>query len=157
MKYSKGKRRDLYLGKNNTRYQYRLGTDLLESSDGERDLGVLVDSRVTMSQHCKKANGILGCIRRGVVSRSKKVLLPLYSALVRPHLQYYVQFWAPPFKKDRELLERVQRRATKMMKGLEHLLYEERLSNLGLFSLGKRRLRRDLNNVYKYLEEMEGK
>ena len=119
MKYSKGKRRDVYLGKNNTRYQYRLRTDLLERSVEERDLGVLVDSRVTMSQHCKKANGILGCIRRGVVSRPKKVLLPLYSALVRPHLQYYVQFWAPPFKKDRELLERVQRRATKMTKGLE--------------------------------------
>ena len=135
MKYSKGKRRDVYLGKNNPRCQYRLGTDLLESSVGKRDLEVLVDSRVTISQHCKKANGILGCVRRGVVSRSKEVLLPLYSALVRPHLQYYVQFWAPPFKKDRDLLERVQRRATKMMKGLEHLPYQERLTELGLFSL----------------------
>ena len=134
MRYNKGKRRDLYLGKNNTRYQYRLGTDLVDSSAGKRDLAVLVDSRVTMSQHCKKANGILGCIRRGVVSRPKRVLLPLYSALVRPHLQYYVQFWAPPFK-DRELLERIQRRATKMMKGLEHLPYQERLTELGLFSL----------------------
>ena len=134
MKYSKGKRRDLYLGKNNTRHQYRLGTELLESSRGKRDPGVLVDSRVTMSQHCKKAKGILGCMRRGVVSRSKKVLLPLYSALVRPHLQYYVQFWAPPFK-DRELLERIQRRATKMMEGLEHLPFKERLTELGLFSL----------------------
>ena len=150
MKYSKGKRRDVYLGKNNTRYQYRLRTDPLESSAGRRDLGVLVDSRVTISQHCKKANGTLGCIRWSVVSRSKKVLLPLYSALVRPHLQYYVQFWAPPFKKDRELLERVQRRATKMMKGLEHLPYQERPRELGLFSLEERRLRGGLINVYKY-------
>ena len=136
MKYSKGKHRDLYLGKNNPRCQYRLGTDLLESSVGKRDLEVLVDSRVTISQHCKKANGILGCVRRGVVSRSKEVLLPLYSALVRPHLQYYVQFWAPPFK-DRELLERIQRRATKMIKVVEHLPYEERLRELGLLSSEK--------------------
>ncbi|KAK4831263.1 hypothetical protein QYF61_016733 [Mycteria americana] len=157
MKFDKVKCKVMHLRTNNPCTSIGWGAYHLQSSLAEKDLGVLVDTKLNMSQQCalaaKKASGILGCIKQSIASRSRQVILPIDPSLSRPDLEFCVQFWASQYKRDMDSTqERVQRRATKMIKGLEHLSYEERLRELGLSSLEKRRLRGDLSNVYKYLK-----
>jgi len=109
MKFNKERSKVLHTGRKN---QYMLGATQLGSSLAEKHLGVLVDSKLNMNQQCavvaKKTNNILGCIRRSVACRLSELIFPLYSALVRPHLEYCVQFWASEYERDMGILERIQ-------------------------------------------------
>jgi len=117
---------------------------------------MLVEKKPNVTQQralaAQAANHILGCIKSSVASRVREVILPLCSTLVRPHLESSIQLWSPQCRKDMEVFERVQRRATKMVRGMEHLSYEERLREVGLFSLEKRRLQGDLVVTFQYLK-----
>ena len=138
------------------KHKYKMGDTWLDGSICGKDLGVLVDNKLNMSQQCdmaaKKANSIPGCIGRSTDSRAREVIIPLYSTLVRPHLEYCVQFWVPQFQKDIDKLEHVQRRATRMVEGLEFMPYEERLRELGMCSLEQRRARGGMIAVFNYVK-----
>lgn len=99
IRFSKSKWKVLHLGRGNTRHEYSLGEEHTESSAAEKDVGFLVDQKLNMSQRCVlvawKADCIPGCLR-DVASRWTEVILPLSSALLRPHWEYCVQVWNPP-------------------------------------------------------------
>ena len=102
-----------------------------------------------------KANRLLGMIRRSIEVKTKDIILPLYTTLIRPHLEYCVQAWRPYYCKDIDKLERVQKRAVKMIIGLHSKCYKDKLFELGLFSLEKRRIRGDLITVFRILKGID--
>ncbi|XP_059698166.1 triadin isoform X3 [Haemorhous mexicanus] len=156
MKFNNAKCEVLHLVWRSPKDSFRLGREWKETSTGEKDVGLLVHEKLDMTQQCvlevKKAVCILGCIKSSVASPSKEVILSLYSALVRPQLEYCVLDWEPEHKKDVGMLEQVQEGVIKLSTGLEHISYEDRLREMGQFSLEKRKLRGYLITVFQYLK-----
>ena len=149
----------MHIGSNNINFEYEMHNNWLSVSNEEKDLGVIVSNDLKSSSQClavkNKANRILGIINRGVSFKSEEVIRKLYTSYVRPHLEYCIQFWSPYLIKDIDMLEAVQRRATKMIPSLKKLPYEQRLRKLNLFSLAKRRLRGDMIEVYKIIHGID--
>ena len=142
---------------NDTFVPYELGGKHIETVVAEKDLGVTIDVDLSFQQHIidkvNKANSFVGIIRRSFLFLDAEMFLTLYKSIVRPHLEYANQVWAPQLKKHKEMLENVQRRATKMIPGFRSLSYPDRLKKLKLPSLTYRRLRGDLIEIYKILSE----
>ena len=155
MKFNVDKCKVLHIGNSNDHTNYTMNGSDLSKVTHEKDLGITISTDLKPSKHCsdvvKTANKLVGFIGRTFEFKSEKVILTLFNALVRPHLEYCVQFWSPYYRKDIDKLERVQRRVTKMIPRLRNKPYEERLKELNLFSLSSRRMRGDLIEVFKMI------
>jgi len=153
MPFNASKCKVMHLGHRNNHYEYFMGNYKLEPVTEERDLGILITDNLKPSKQCQlaysKASKALGLIGRTISYRNKDILVRLYKTLVRPHLEYSVSAWSPYYAKDKQLLERVQHRFTRMVPGLKSLQYEERLNRLGIWTLEERRNRADLLEVFK--------
>ena len=149
----------LHSGHGNEDAQYTMGDTVLNTTVKEKGLGLTISADMKVSEQCgiaaAKGNQILRLIRRNIVYKEKELIMPLYKTLVRSHLEYCIQAWRPYRKKDIGILERVQRRATKMIQKLRNISYEMRLKECGLTTLETRRLRGDQIEVFKILNGYE--
>lgn len=142
MKFNTDKCKVMHIGAQNLEAEYFMEGNKLEKVSEEKDLGVMISRNFKVSKQCIKAaktgNQILGLIKRTITCRKKEVVIRLYKSLVRPNLEYCVQAWRPNLMKDIMLLEKVQRRATKMIDECKGKSYEERLEIVGLIILAKK-------------------
>jgi len=156
MQFNKDKCTVMHLGKSNSQFEYMIGNDILKKTIKEKDLGVVIDTSMKFTEQCntamKSANSMLGLIRRTVKNKKKDIILRLYKGLVRPKLEYCIQAWRPYSKGEIKNLEKIQRRATKMIEECKGMNYKDRLVATGLTSLEDRRTRGDLIEVFKMIK-----
>ena len=160
MEFNVDKCKVMHLGNKNPKHTYTMGGENLAVTTEEKDLGVIFDEKLEFGKHIKvivsRANRMLGMIRRGFTCLDQEIFKLLYPVLVRPLLEYCVQVWSPHLKMDIDLIEKVQKRAVRMVPGMKNLSYEERLAKLGLTTLVERRFRGDMIETYKLLTNKEG-
>ena len=145
----------MHIGHNNIQHNYTIANqqqfNLLIATEEQRDLGITITRDIKWQKQteksCKTANRVLGFIARNFNYKTTELMLPLYKSLVRPHLEYAVQFWSPHLRTDIDKMERVQRRATKIIPKIRNHSYQQRLKDLKLISLVQRRLRGQLIGV----------
>ena len=158
--FNTGKCKVLHIGNNNPCHRYEINGKKLEKVDEEKDLGVIVDNELKFHKHTaaavKKANMKLGMIKKSFANLDENILPILYTSLVRSHLEYGNLIWGPHFKGDAVAVEKVQRRATKLVRTIKDLSYEGRLRRLNLPSLKHRRRRGDMIFAYKVFSERIG-
>ena len=145
----------LHIGAKNQKFKYTMGGQVLEEIESEKDVGVMIHHSLKPSMQCAKAatnaNQVLGQLARGLSYRDRNTFLRLYTVYVRPHLEYAVASWSPYTKGDKEILEKVQRRALAMVSNLKGKSYEERLAEVNMTTLEKRRERGDLITMYRIM------
>lgn len=157
LRFHPDKNKHMRIGRTNVEEQNYTMQDTITSTGKEKDIGVVIDSKLTFSDHLaekiNKANSILGLIRRTFVYLDLPILKSLYTALVRPYMEYANQVWCPYLVKDVEALENVQRRATRMVPQLKGLSYEECLEKMNLPTLAYTRSRGDQIETYKIITQ----
>ena len=159
MLFNFGKFKCLHTGPGNTGMNYEIGGTILSKTVKEKYLGLTINASMNVSEQCRiaasKGNQILGMNRRNITYKEKSLIVPLYEAIVRPQVEYCIQAWNPHLRKDIVMLDKIQRRATKLIPGLRDLRYEERLKECGLTTLETRILRGDQIEVFKILNGYE--
>jgi hypothetical protein len=150
----------MHVGQNSSyeNTHYTMDGKILTESKSEKDLGLIIDPMLTFEEHISskvsKANSMVGLIRRSFEYMDKSMFRQLFTAIVRPHLEYADAVWNPHLKKHITAIENVQRRASKMVPGLSPLSYEDRLRSLNLPTLAYRRYRGDMIEMYKLTHGM---
>ena len=142
---------------NNMQSNYNMSNQQLPATDQQRDLGIIITKDLEWQKQteksCRTANRVLGFISRNFRYKNKELILPLHKSLVRPHLEHAVKFWSPHLRRDIDKIEKIQRRATQMIPEIRNHSYHQRIQDLDLISLVQRRLRDQLIEVFKYLNE----